>query len=1049
MVTPSWIRPPGLCGRCGLVAVLCVWAPAHAARAQTSAKYDTSLYRGLVWREVGPFRGGRVTAVAGSSAQPLVYYMGGTGGGVWKTADGGLTWQPVSDKFLTAGSVGALAVAPSDPNVVYAGTGESPIRGNLSPGDGLYKSTDAGKTWKRIGLADAGQIAHVLVHPQNPDLAYVAVLGHAFGPNATRGVFRTKDGGRTWDKVLYRNDSTGAIDLALDPVNPRILYAGLWQAVRRPWELVSGGAGSGVFKSTDGGDSWTEITRNKGLPKGIIGKMGLAVSPLDHERVWALVEADSGGLFRSDDGGVSWTRTSEDHEIRQRAWYFTHVFADPGNSDGVYVLNTALLKSIDGGKTFTTLRGPHGDHHALWIDPRDPARMINGNDGGATISTNGGATWTTEGNQPTAQFYHVIATTHFPYMLCGAQQDNSTVCIAARTDGIGIGEKDWYDVGGGESGWIAARQDDPDIVFAGSYGGLITRYDHRTGQERAINAWPDNPMGWGAANLKYRFQWTFPIVVAPLNPNDLFIAAQVLFRSSNEGQSWQAISPDLTRNDKSKQGPSGGPITKDNTSIEYYNTIFTVAPSSRDSSVIWAGTDDGLVQVTRDGGKSWQNVTPKELPEWGLVSTVEPSPQDAATAYVAATRYKLDDFRPYVYKTSDYGRSWKKIVTGIPETHFVRVVREDPARRGLLFAGTEFGMYVSFDDGVSWQTLQLNLPVAPIHDLTLKDHDLAAATHGRAFWMLDDITPLEQLSDEIAHADRHLFTPRDAVRFRGPSFVPARSLTGLGTNPPNGATVYFYVKQKPEEEATLDFLDARDSLVRRFSSRPKEPADSLKAEAGLNRFVWDLRYADAHRFKGLVFWAGNTRGPLAVPGSYKVRLTVGGWSETRGFNVMKDPRVKATQDDLQKQFDLLVRIRDRVSAADDAVQQIRDVKEQIDAAAKRAKALPAEKGAAIARAADSLQAKLGAVEEAIYQVRNRSNEDPLNFPIKVNNKLASLGGVVGSADAPPTDQSYQVFDQLAAELQGHLDRLKTIVETDVPAFNRTVREQDIPAVLGR
>ena len=854
MVTPSWIRPPGLCGRCGLVAVLCVWAPAHAARAQTSAKYDTSLYRGLVWREVGPFRGGRVTAVAGSSAQPLVYYMGGTGGGVWKTADGGLTWQPVSDKFLTAGSVGALAVAPSDPNVVYAGTGESPIRGNLSPGDGLYKSTDAGKTWKRIGLADAGQIAHVLVHPQNPDLAYVAVLGHAFGPNATRGVFRTKDGGRTWDKVLYRNDSTGAIDLALDPVNPRILYAGLWQAVRRPWELVSGGAGSGVFKSTDGGDSWTEITRNKGLPKGIIGKMGLAVSPLDHERVWALVEADSGGLFRSDDGGVSWTRTSEDHEIRQRAWYFTHVFADPGNSDGVYVLNTALLKSIDGGKTFTTLRGPHGDHHALWIDPRDPARMINGNDGGATISTNGGATWTTEGNQPTAQFYHVIATTHFPYMLCGAQQDNSTVCIAARTDGIGIGEKDWYDVGGGESGWIAARQDDPDIVFAGSYGGLITRYDHRTGQERAINAWPDNPMGWGAANLKYRFQWTFPIVVAPLNPNDLFIAAQVLFRSSNEGQSWQAISPDLTRNDKSKQGPSGGPITKDNTSIEYYNTIFTVAPSSRDSSVIWAGTDDGLVQVTRDGGKSWQNVTPKELPEWGLVSTVEPSPQDAATAYVAATRYKLDDFRPYVYKTSDYGRSWKKIVTGIPETHFVRVVREDPARRGLLFAGTEFGMYVSFDDGASWQTLQLNLPVAPIHDLTLKDHDLAAATHGRAFWMLDDITPLEQLSDEIAHADRHLFTPRDAVRFRGPSFVPARSLTGLGTNPPNGATVYFYVKQKPEEEATLDFLDARDSLVRRFSSRPKEPADSLKAEAGLNRFVWDLRYADAHRFKGLVFW---------------------------------------------------------------------------------------------------------------------------------------------------------------------------------------------------
>src|SRR2546427_267912 len=783
------------------------------------------------------------------------------------------------------------------------------------------------------------------------------------------------------------------------------------------------------------------------MPKGVVGKIGVTVSA-NHDRVWAIVEADSGGVFRSEDGGETWRRTNDERNLRQRAWYYSHIHADPKNPETVYVLNTGLYRSVDGGRTFTQLRAPHGDHHGLWIAPHDPARMINSNDGGANISYNGGATWTSQDNQPTAQFYHVIATTHVPYKVCGSQQDNSTVCIASRTDGGTIGEKDWYEVGGGESGWIAARADDPDIVYAGSYS-YLARYDHHTGQQRAINAWPDNPMGWGAANLKYRFQWTFPIVLSPLNPHDLFIAAQALFKSGNEGQSWQAISPDLTRDDKTKQGPSGGPITKDNTSIEYYNTIFTVAPSPKDSTVIWAGTDDGLVQVTRDGGKSWQNVTPKELPEWALVSTVEASPHDAGVAYVAATRYKLDDFRPYVYKTTDYGRSWKKIVTGIPETHFVRVVREDPARRGLLFAGSEFGMYVSFDDGAVWQTLQLNLPVVPIHDLTVKDHDLAAATHGRAFWVLDDITPLEQLSDEVARADRHLFTPRDAVRFRGPSFVPARSLTGLGTNPPNGATVYCYLKQKPEEEATLEFLDARDSVVRRFATRPKEPGDSLKIDAGLNRFVWDLRYADAHRFKGLVFWAGNTRGPLAVPGSYKVRLTVGGRSETRGFNIMKDRRVKATQDELQKQFDLLARIRDRVSAADDAVQQIRDVKEQIDAAAKRAKGLPAGKGAAIARAADSLQAKLGAVEEAIYQVRNKSNEDPLNFPIKVNNKLASLAGVVGSADAPPTDQSYQVFDQLAAELQGYLDRLKAIVETDVPAFNRTVREQDIPAVLGR
>jgi photosystem II stability/assembly factor-like uncharacterized protein len=1011
------------------------------------ASYDTSLYRALVWREVGPFRGGRVTAVGGVIDQPLVYYLGAAGGGVWKTVDGGLTWRPASDKALAAGSIGAIAVAPSDPNVVYVGTGESPIRGNLSPGDGMYRSTDAGKTWAKIGLADAGQIAHIAVHPANPELVYVAVLGHAFGPNPTRGLFRSKDGGKTWDKILFANDSTGAIALELDPTNPRILYAGFWRAVRRPWELISGGAGSGIWKSVDGGDSWKDITRAKGLPAGLIGKIGLAVSPVNHERVWALVEADSGGLFRSDDGGTTWTRSSGDNEIRQRAWYFSHVFADPGNVDGAYVLNVTLLKSADGGKTFTNLRAPHGDHHALWIDPHNPQRMINGNDGGATVSQNGGATWTTQDNQPTAQFYHVIATTHFPYRLCGAQQDNSTVCIASRTEGVGITDKDWYDVGGGESGWIAARADDPDVVFAGSYGGLITRFDRRTGQARAVNAWPDNPMGWGAAALKYRFQWTFPIVLAPTNPNDLFIASQVIFKSTNEGQSWQVISPDLTRNEPAKQGPSGGPITKDNTSIEYYNTIFTVAPSPKDSQVIWAGTDDGLVQVTRDGGKTWQNVTPRDLPEGALVSTIDASPHDAATAYVAATRYKLDDARPYAYKTADYGKSWKKIVSGIPATHFVRVVREDPARRGLLFAGTEFGVYVSFDDGAGWQPLALNLPVVPVHDLAIKDHDLAAATHGRAFWILDDITPLEQLGGDVARAEQHLFTPRDAVRFRSPGFTPERALTALGTNPPNGAIIYGYFKDKPQAEVTLDILDARDSLVRHFSSAAKEAIDSLKVEAGLNRFVWDLRYAEAHRFKGLVFWAGSTRGPLTVPGAYKARLTLGAWSETRPFNVVKDPRVPATAADLQKQFDLLLRIRERVSAANDAVQQIGDLKEQVEAVAKRARALPDGKGAGFARQADSLKAKLGAVQETIYQVRNKAPEDPLNFPIRVNNKLASLGAVVGSADGAPTEQAYQVFEQLSAELQGDLARLKALLEADVPAFNRAVKEQDIPAVI--
>jgi len=1032
--------------RLALLALLALIVPVSVS-AQAAAKYDTSLFRALVWRPVGPFRGGRVTAVAGVLDQPLVYYMGATGGGVWKTTDGGLTWQATSDKDFTAGSIGAIAVAPSDPNVVYVGTGESPIRGNLSPGDGMYRSTDAGKTWIKVGLADAGQIAHIAVHPRNADLVYVAVLGHAFAPNATRGVFRSKDGGKTWEKILFKNDSTGAIDLAMDPTNPRILYAGFWQAVRRPWELVSGGPGSGIWKSTDGGDTWKDITRSRGLPEGIIGKIGLAVSPVSHDRVWALVEADSGGLFRSNDGGATWTRSSGDNEIRQRAWYFTHVVADPGNADGVYVLNVTLLKSVDGGKTFTNLHAPHGDHHALWIDPRDPQRMINGNDGGATLSQNGGATWTMLDNQPTAQFYHVITTTHFPYRLCGAQQDNSTVCIASRSDRLGITDKDWYEVGGGESGWIAARQDDPDIVFAGSYGGYITRFDRRTGQARAVNAWPDNPMGWAAAALKYRFQWTFPIVLSPTNPNDLYIGAQVLFKSVNEGRNWQVISPDLTRNETAKQGPSGGPITKDNTSIEYYNTIFTVAPSPKDSQLIWVGTDDGLVQVTRDGGRTWQNVTPKDLPEGALVSMVEASPHDPATAYAAATRYKLDDERPYAYKTADYGKSWRKIVAGIPADHFVRVVREDPARRGLLFAGTEFGVYMSLDDGAAWQPLQLNLPVVPIHDLTLKDHDLVAATHGRAFWILDDLTPLEQLTDDIARGGNHLFTPRDAVRFQAPGFTPERALTGVGTNPPNGAIIYAYLKGKPEAEATLEILDARDSLVRRISSRPKEGQDTLKVDAGLNRFVWDLRYADAHRFKGLVFWAGGTRGPLAPPGVYRARLSLGAWSEMQPFTVVKDPRVTATAEDLGKQFQLLVRIRDRVSAANDAVQEIAELKDQVDAVAKRARALPDGKGAALARQADSLKSKFAAVQESIYQVRNKAPEDPLNFPIKVNNKLASLGGVVGSADAAPTDQSYQVFDQLSGELQGYLDRLKTVIETDVPAFNRAAREQDIPALM--
>ncbi len=990
-----------------------------AAPAVPAALFDTSLYNALEWREVGPFRGGRVTAVAGHADQPLTFYFGGTGGGVWKTTDGGLTWAPISDKDFRAGSIGAIEVAPSDPNVIYVGTGESPIRGNVSPGNGVYKSTDAGKTWTHIGLANAGQIGAIRVHPANADLVYVAVLGHAFGPNPERGVFRSKDGGKTWEKVLFRSDSAGAVDLALDPANPRILYASIWQARRGPWYMSSGGPGSGLFKSTDGGDTWKDLTRNEGMPKGTIGKIGVTVSA-NHERVWAIVEADSGGVFRSDDGGDTWRRTNDERNLRQRAWYYSHIHADPKDPETVYV------------------------------------RMINSNDGGATISYNGGATWTGQDNQPTAQFYHVIATTHVPYKICGSQQDNSTVCIASRTDGGTIGEKDWYEVGGGESGWIAARADDPDIVYAGSYS-YLSRLDVRTGQERNIFPWPDNPMGWGAGDLKYRFQWTFPLVLSPFNPNVLYAGANVVFRTTNEGQSWEAISGDLTRNDKTKEGPSGGPITKDNTSVEYYNTVFVIAPSAKDSGVIWAGSDDGLVHVTRDGGKTWTNVTPpaSSLPDWSLISSIEPSPFDPATAYVAATRYKLDDFKPYVFKTQDFGRSWRAITGGIPDGQFIRVVREDPARRGLLYAGGEFGVYVSFDDGASWQSLQRNLPVVPIHDLVVKDNDLVAATHGRSFWILDDVTPLQQLADSVSRSTRFLYTPRTALRrglgggFGGGG---GGGPVGVGRNPPGGAVVFFYLKTAPDSatNVSLDFLDSRDSLVRRFSPKPRTPSpDSLKVHAGMNRFAWNLRYADASRFQGMIYWAGGTAGPVAVPGAYKVRLTVGDWSQTRQFTLLPDPRVKTTPADYQAQFDLLLKIRDRVSAANDAVRRIREVREQLDGAATRARGLPGDAGKRIAQLADSVKGRLAAVEEAIYQVKNRSSQDPLNYPIRLNNKIAALAGVVGSADAAPTTQSSQVFDELAAALHVQLDRLKAVLDTDIPAFNRLVKESDVPAIILR
>ena len=1079
------------------------------AAAEADQDEQKGPWHGLTWRLVGPFRGGRVLAVSGVQGDAHTYYFGGVGGGIWKTTDGGLSWRPVTDKFKDmSASIGALAVAPSDPNVIYAGTGEACIRGNIIAGNGVYKSIDAGKTWTFSGLRDTLAIGRLIVHPKNPDIAFVAALGHPFGPNPERGVFRTTDGGKTWTKVLFKDENTGAIDIAFDPSNPNVLFAGLWQARRSPWGMDSGGPGSGLYRSTDGGTTWKQLSGH-GLPEGTLGRIGVAVAYANPNRVWALIEADKGGLFRSDDGGETWTLANGDRQYRQRAFYYTHVFADPRSPEGVYVLNTGMYRSIDGGKTFRPIRVPHGDNHGLWIDPNDPDRMIESNDGGANVSTNGGASWTGQGNQPTAQFYHVIADNRFPYHIYGAQQDNSTVGIATGSDEGGIDRPDWHPVGGGESGYVAPDPNDPEIVYAGSYGGEITRYDHHTGEEQNITPWPLNPIGSGAVDQKYRFQWTEPIVFSPHDPNVLYFAAQVLFKTTDKGMSWQIISPDLTRNDKSKQQPAGGPITKDNTGVEVYDTIFSVVESPLQKDLIWAGSDDGLIHITSDGGKNWANITPKELPEWGTVDMIEASPHNAGTAYVAVDRHRLDDFAPYIFKTTDFGKSWTNLSKGIPSGDYVHAVREDLKRKGLLYAGTEKGVYVSFDDGATWQSLQLNLPVSPVNDLIVHDHDLVVATHGRAFWLLDDLAPLQQYKPEFSQEDVHLFTPSPAnhTTFRG-GFGGGSG--AQGQNPPAGAVIYYSLKTalkgetrkapaasatsaaaKPSPEGkepgqtkpatapepaqpptgaaeteaagknppiTLEILDAKGQVIRKYP--PKRPAQEdaggeeegfrppergLPVDAGLNRFIWDLRYEGASRVPRSPLWAGSTDGPEALPGNYQIRLTVNGKSYTAPLEIKADPRLKVTPQDLEKQFDLALKIRDRITQTHDAVNRIRDIRAQITALNKRLENDPHAK--VIADAGKQLDKKMTEVEEALIQTKARSGQDVLNYPIRLNNQLVALGGVVNSADSAPTQASYQVFEMLSKQLDEQLSKWNQILNTDIPAYNDVVKKQEIPAII--
>ncbi len=1061
-------------------------AGAAAADAEADERESQGPWKGLQYRLIGPFRGGRVVAVSGVVGQDDVYYFGAAAGGVWKTTDGGLNWKPIFDKTKDASpSIGAIAVSASDPNVIYVGTGEACIRGNIVGGNGVYKSIDAGKTWKLVGLGDTHAIGSLIVNPKNPDIAFVAALGHPFADNEERGIFRTRDGGKTWEKVLYKDAKTGGIDVVFDPSNSNILFAALWQARRTPWSLDSGGPGSGLYRSIDGGTTWKEL-KGHGLPEGILGRIGVTVSGADPNRVWAVIEAEKGGIYRSDDGGDSWHLMTDDHRFRQRAWYYSHIFADPKSADTVYILNTGVYRSTDGGKTFNPVHAPHGDNHALWIDPANPNRLINGNDGGATISTNGGGSWTSQDNQPTAQFYHVTTDNRFPYYIYGAQQDNSTVGIASASFEGAIDRPDWYDVGGGESGYIAPDPTDPLVVYAGSYGGEITRHDQHTHEEQQINPWPVNPIGWSAADVKHRFQWTEPIVFSPHDPKTLYYAGEVLFKTTDAGMSWTIISPDLTRNDKSKQASSGGPITKDNTGVEVYDTIFSVVESPVQKDLIWAGSDDGLVHLTRDGGQHWDNVTPKAMPEWGTVSMIEASSLDAGTTYLAVERHKLDDFAPYVFKTTDFGKTWTKLVVGLPANDYVHAVRVDPRRAGLLFAGTEQGVYVSFDDGGHWQSLQLNLPLAPVNDLVIKNNDLVVATHGRSFWVLDDITALEQYDDSIPQQEAHLFPPAAANHtvFGSPSFGEH---SNVGKNPPAGAAIDYWLKtslkkpdkkeastsssgdsqakpeadktegEKPEApKITLEILDTSGKVIRKFpkkeepteddegSSNP-HPASTLPADAGLNRFVWDLRYEGATKVPKAPLWGGSTDGPEALPGTYQVRLTVLGKTYTAPLEIKADPRLKISQDDLAKQFDLLIKIRDKVTETDDAIIQIRDVREQINAINRRLKNDPREK--TIADAGKTLDKKMTEVEEALIQTKAKSGQDVLNFPVRLNNHLVALSGVVGSADTAPTSQSYEVFDMLSKAVDEQLAKWKAIVSTDVAAYNSLVKQQEVPALM--
>jgi len=1041
---------------------------------KSKLNYDQSLYNSIEYRLIGPFRGGRAGTAVGVLNNPNLYYMGTAGGGVWKTEDSGSTWEPISDGYF-GGSIGAIAVSESDENIIYVGEGEQTLRGNVSSGHGMWKSTDAGEKWKYIGLPKSEHISRIRIHPENPDIVYVGVIGNLWKPNSERGLYKTNDGGLTWEKILYVSDKAGIGDIVIDPNNSRIIYATTWQMKRNGYRMDSGGPDSKIFRSYDSGKTWEDISEFNGLPSFPWGIVGVAISPVNSKRIWVMVEADNGGLFRSDDGGNNWEKVNSNRALRQRAWYYTRIYADTQNEDKVYVLNVSYGVSTDGGKTFTLKNAPHGDHHDLWIDPNNNMRMVMADDGGAQVSNDGGDNWSTYFNQPTAQFYRVSTDNSFPYRIYGAQQDNSTVRIKHRTSSSSITERDWEPSAGGESAHLAPDPKNNDIVFGGTYKGYMMMQDHSNGQIRSVNIWPDNPAGSGAEVMKYRFNWNFPVMFSPNNPNKLYAGSNYLHLSENGGQTWKTISPDLTRNIPETIMSSGGPITQDNTGAEYYANIFAIAESKLEEGVIWVGSDDGLIHITKDGGKTWENITPpkKLSPELNMINSIDPSPFKKGKAYIAATSYKFGDYTPYIYKTEDYGKNWTLITDGINSSYYSRVVRSDKKREGLLYAGTEWGMYISFDDGNSWSKFQLNLPVTSIRDLEVKDNDLVVATHGRSFWIIDDLTPLHQLNEKNHDDDAILFKPDLSYRMAqsGGWNRPNNLLTGQ--NHPNGVIINYYIKNLQKDDyLRIDIEDKDGSIIRSFTnnqdkysqvenndksimvgnpvlsnpndidnSLSSDNLESLSPKNGGNRLIWDMRYPGFKSFEGMVLYSSPNVGPKVIPGKYNIKMTYNDLTLREEFEIVKDPRVKISQADYQDQLEFLIDVRDEVSRANQQIIDIRSIKNNMSFILDKTK--------------DNFELKeminkylddISVIENNIHMTKNQSRQDPLNFGIRINNRIAFLLADSQRGDYPPTDQSKEFFNQVKEELNTEIINLRASIESHSKKIEDYIKKNKIELI---